>query len=62
MIYAAEEPERSASRRSQMAEICANHKNLRHLRHLCAKKNKSQLLNRAEYNAAVRPDDELVSR
>lgn len=32
MIYAAEEPERSGVRRSQMAKICANHKNLRHLR------------------------------
>jgi hypothetical protein len=32
MIYAAEEPERSGSRRSQMAKICVNHKNLRHLR------------------------------
>ena len=32
LIYAAEEPERSRDRRSQMAEICASHKNLRPLR------------------------------
>jgi hypothetical protein len=31
MMYAAEEPERSGARRSQMAKICANHKNLRQL-------------------------------
>ncbi|MDR0566046.1 MAG: hypothetical protein LBG47_03265 [Prevotellaceae bacterium] len=47
MIYAAEEPERSGARRSQMAKICANHKNLRHLR---AKK-QSAALDRGEYKS-----------
>ncbi|MDR0567446.1 MAG: hypothetical protein LBG47_10520 [Prevotellaceae bacterium] len=31
MIYADDEPERSEARRSQMAKICENHKNPRHL-------------------------------
>ncbi|MDR0566574.1 MAG: hypothetical protein LBG47_06010 [Prevotellaceae bacterium] len=49
MIYADKEPERSGARRSQMAKICANHKNPRHLR---AKK-QIAVFDRAEYKAAV---------
>ncbi|MDR0566722.1 MAG: hypothetical protein LBG47_06775 [Prevotellaceae bacterium] len=45
MIYADEKPERSGTRRSQMAKICANHKNPRHLR---AKK-QIAAFDRAEY-------------